>query len=115
MVNEFDKCKTEIETASYYKSTLKRNYIYKGPDIEKELKKELYVYNDYNAFESLIPKKGNIYELGSGYGFFSYILSLTSKERTINSFDLSEEKISIANNCTLKSELFNSEDSFYDS
>ena len=56
-----------------------------------------YILCPFLKLESLVPKKGNIIELGCGSGILTNILSLKSKGRKIKAIDIDGEKIKIAN------------------
>ena len=51
----------------------------------------------YQLFESLLPKKGTITDVGCGYGFLPYMLSFMSEDRIVIGTDYDEEKIAVAN------------------
>ena len=82
----------------YYTYKLIRNYIYKGPVLEWYAKIKTRLEKDYLPFETLIPRKAVITDLGCGYGFLAYILSFRSENRIITGMDYDEEKIDTANN-----------------
>lgn len=50
----------------------------------------------YGLVETLLPKKGRIMDLGSGYGFFSNMLGLASPEREVIGVELSQRKMRYA-------------------
>ena len=50
----------------------------------------------FRRIEPYVPRGGVIYDLGCGHGLFSLFLALSSGERMIEGYDLSEEKIRIA-------------------
>lgn len=90
------------ETVDYYRSKLIKNYIYKGPVLEWYCRIKTKLEGNYKSFESYLPKKGKITDVGCGYGFLSLMLGFMSKEREITGIDYDEEKISIATNCVSK-------------
>ena len=63
--------------------------------------------NNYELFDSLLPKTGKIVDVGCGYGFLSLMLSFKSNKRTILGIDYDDEKIEIAANCISKSDAVN--------
>ena len=100
---EFANLSQEIETASYYKEQLFNNFIFKGPVLEWYMKIKVRLEKNYTIYDELIPKNHKILDIGCGYGFLSYILSFTGKEREILGLDYDAEKISIAQNGFLRS------------
>ncbi len=99
---EYANLRTEIETVDYYYNRLTKNYIYKGPVLEWYMRIKVKMEDKYRLFESLLPKKGTITDIGCGYGFLPYMLSFMSEDRIVIGTDYDEEKISTANNCFSK-------------
>ena len=114
---EYQKIRNQYETPAYYKNKLISNYLYKGPVLEWYLKVKLILENSYKLFHKLIPEKGDIVDIGCGYGFMSYMLSFLSDKhvcrsgseggRKITGIDYDKNKIEIAENCFSKSENIN--------
>ncbi len=101
---EYEKMRNEIETVDYYINRLSKNYIYKGPILEWYMRIKVKLEGNYKLFESLLPKKGTITDVGCGYGFLPYMLSFMSEDRIVIGTDYDEEKIAVANNCFSKTE-----------
>jgi uncharacterized protein len=99
---EYTQMRTEIETVDYYYNRLTKNYIYKGPVLEWYMRIKVLLEDKYRLFESLLPKKGTITDVGCGYGFLPYMLSFMSPERIVIGTDYDETKIATANNCFSK-------------
>jgi 1-acyl-sn-glycerol-3-phosphate acyltransferase len=85
-------------TGKYYRKKLLLNYIFKGPVLEWYLKVKMKLENYYQSYNELLPRTGEILDLGCGYGFMCYMLSYTSPERKITGVDFDSEKIRIALN-----------------
>ncbi|MEE4198151.1 MAG: MMPL family transporter [Bacteroidales bacterium] len=100
----YQDMRQEIEDTKYYRDKLIKNYIYKGPVLEWYLRVKLRLENNYELFNSLIPRDATIYDIGCGYGFLSYMLYFVSEERKITGVDYDCEKINVANHCNLKSD-----------
>lgn len=100
----YNNMREEIEDTKFYSDKLIKNYIYKGPVLEWYLRVKLRLENNYEIFDSLIPRKAKIYDIGCGYGFLSYMLHFVSEDREITGIDYDDEKISVAYNCNLKNE-----------
>lgn len=96
---ELNKLNNKIETPEYFAQKLLSNYWYKGFTLELSAKKFTKRTALIQVINEQIPKQGNILELGSGYGFYTYMLFLLSSERTITAIETDEEKTAIAANC----------------
>jgi len=94
--NEYERFKSEQGTAEYYRRRLLLNFVFKGPILEWYLKIKLRLENNYTAYCELLPREGEILDLGCGYGFISYMLAFTSEHRYITGVDHDAEKIRIA-------------------
>lgn len=92
----------EIETVDYFFNRLSKNYIYKGPILEWYMRIKIKLEDNYRLFESVLPKKGTITDIGCGYGFLSYMLMFTGEERIIIGTDYDKEKIDVASHCFSK-------------
>lgn len=99
---EFEMLRKEIEQPKYFREKLIYNYIYKGPVLEWYMRIKTKLEKNYQIFHELVPLQGRILDIGCGYGFMSYMLSFTSKQRTITGLDYDEDKIDTANNCFSK-------------
>ncbi|MDF2436146.1 MAG: glycerol acyltransferase [Bacteroidota bacterium] len=95
---EYAKMREEIETVDYYFNRLSKNYIYKGPLVEWYMRVKVKMEDNYRLFESLLPKKGTITDIGCGYGFLPYMLAFMSEDRVVIGTDYDEEKIAVAAN-----------------
>jgi 1-acyl-sn-glycerol-3-phosphate acyltransferase len=104
MRNEYELLRQQKETVKYFRSRLIRNYIYKGPVLEWYCRIKTGLENNYQLFESLMPKTGKIIDVGCGYGFLPYMLMFMGRKREILGVDYDDEKIAVANNCVDKSE-----------
>ena len=99
---EYKKLKELKETPDYYKRKLINQYIYKSPVLEWYLKIKLKLEKNYKFFNDIIPHKAKIVDIGCGYGFLAYMLRFISKDRIILGIDYDEEKISVADNLSVK-------------
>jgi 1-acyl-sn-glycerol-3-phosphate acyltransferase len=101
---EYAAMRQEIETVDYFFNRLSKNYIYKGPVLEWYMRIKIKLEENYSLFESLLPKKGIITDIGCGYGFLPYMLCFMSKERKVIGLDYDQDKIAVANHCFSKNE-----------
>ena len=107
MREEYKQLRREQETVDYFRPKLIKNYLYKGPVLEWYCRIKVKLERNYKDFESYLPKKGKITDIGCGYGFLSLMLGFMSKEREITGIDYDDEKINIASGCISKSEKIN--------
>ncbi len=89
---------------AYFREAIVKNYMYKGPVLEWYMRVKLRFERWYDAYDSLLPRSGNIVDLGCGYGAMTYMLSMLSSKRNILGIDYDEEKIAVANNAFLKND-----------
>jgi predicted exporter/2-polyprenyl-3-methyl-5-hydroxy-6-metoxy-1,4-benzoquinol methylase len=96
--------KAAIEATRYYRGLLIKNYLYKGPVLEWYTRIKTGLEKNYHLFDTLLPRQGKIVDVGCGYGYLSYMLSLTAPARTITGIDYDDEKIEVAANGVLLSD-----------
>lgn len=94
--NEYEAFVNDCKTTFYYRRQVLENYLYKGPVLENYARVKLKLENYYQIFDELVPKKATITDMGCGYGFLDYMLSLRSEERFITGIDYDAEKIKVA-------------------
>lgn len=99
---EYQLLRGQCETVTYFRPRLIRNYIFKGPVLEWYCRIKTKLENNYELFESLVPKQGQIVDVGCGYGFLPYMLMYKSKDRNILGIDYDDDKIAVADNCVHK-------------
>jgi len=104
MRKEYDLLKQKKETVGYFRSRLIRNYIFKGPVLEWYCRIKTGLENNYQLFESLMPKTGKIVDVGCGYGFLPFMLMYKGRNRQILGVDYDDEKIAVADGCIDKSD-----------
>ena len=96
---ESSKFNKERKEANYLYGNIQANIDYKGAIIEWYYKvKWRLEKNNYIYYDSLIPSRAKVYDLGCGYGFLSCFLYLKSKSREIIGLDYDSDKIDIASN-----------------
>ena len=107
--SEYQKLRDEIETVDFYKETIHKNYVFKGPILEWYIKIKYGLEGAYSLFDELVPKSGQIVDVGCGYGLMTYSLGFTHKGRKFLGVDYDEQKIIVANNCPVKPDNINFE------
>ncbi|MDR1197764.1 MAG: 1-acyl-sn-glycerol-3-phosphate acyltransferase [Prevotellaceae bacterium] len=84
----------KIETLDYFKSFVMNNYIYKGVEVWRRVKKEL--------TETKMPEQINentVLFKNNGYGVQSFMFALANKNMQVIAVEENEEKTAIAKNC----------------
>lgn len=104
---EFDKLQSTLEQPLWHRERLFYNYIYKGPVLEWYMRVKVRLEKNYQQFHDLLPLKGNVLDIGCGYGFMSYMLHFSAPGRNIMGIDYDEEKTTVANHCFSKDEEIN--------
>ncbi len=104
MRKELEAVRAEKETPSYFKERIIRSYTYKGPVLEWYCRTKVKLENYYETFHKLIPRHGEFYDLGCGYGFMTYMLHWAAPDRRFTSIDYDEQKIETAQNNLFKNE-----------
>ncbi len=103
-ISQYSQFRASEGTGQYYRRLLALNYVLKGPVLEWYMRVKLKLENNYEIYNQLMPRDGNILDLGCGYGFISYMLMFTSEARQITGVDYDTEKIEVAENCFSKNE-----------
>jgi uncharacterized protein len=93
---EYESVTRQEENPDYFQYRLFSNYIYKGPVLEWYMKVKVALEGNYKQFHELVPVRGQILDLGCGYGFLCYMLAFLSKERIVTGVDYDAEKIETA-------------------
>ncbi|MCX6285765.1 MAG: 1-acyl-sn-glycerol-3-phosphate acyltransferase [Bacteroidetes bacterium] len=101
---EYLKFRTKHNTPAYNVLNLRLNYLFKGPSLEWSLRTKMILENNFDCYCNLLPGKGDILDLGCGYGYISYMLMLNSNERRITGVDSDSTRINIANHGYLKND-----------
>ncbi|WP_346318662.1 1-acyl-sn-glycerol-3-phosphate acyltransferase [Chitinophaga sp. YIM B06452] len=101
---EYEQMRKSIETPAWWREQLVYQYLYKGPVLEWYMRIKTKLENNYALFHELLPAKGNIMDIGCGYGFMSYMLHFLSPERTMLGVDYDEDKIATAQHCYIRNE-----------
>ncbi len=101
---EYNKFRAEKEGPSYFLDTLQKNFILKGPILEWYMRIKLKLENNYQLFHEILPARGTIVDVGCGYGFLGYSLTIGKASRQVIGIDYDVNKIEVAKNCAVKPE-----------
>ncbi len=104
---EYQNIKDEYAQTDFHRDYIIKNYLYKGPGLEWYTKIKTRLEDNYKLFNEIIPKQAIITDIGCGYGYLSYMLSMISENRTVIGIDYDEDKIAVANNCAIKNDRIN--------
>ncbi|MDR1667217.1 MAG: 1-acyl-sn-glycerol-3-phosphate acyltransferase [Bacteroidales bacterium] len=94
---QYSQWAEEIETADYYTDMVYHNYIYKGPAIERSVRKNL-----KRLDKTLIEQLTGYQKIGvknCGYGEFSLLLALVCKHSAVTASDPDGERLAVAAHC----------------
>lgn len=97
--HQYQLLRETLETPTFFKETILKNYIYKGPVLEWYLKIKYRLDGAYELFHHSVPRQATIVDVGCGFGLLSYSLALSSNGRNILGIDYDEDKIEIAKEC----------------
>lgn len=97
-IEQYAKISDEIETAAYFQDYVYHQYLYKGAEVAKVVKKNLSLQSTLEWVDSL-PNEGEITVNDCGYGEKTLLAALVKKHLHIIATDSDEEKISMARNC----------------
>ncbi len=93
-----------IETPAYYREQLIYQYIYKGPVLEWYMRIKTKMERNYEDFHRILPEKGDIMDIGCGYGFMSYMLHFVAPGRNLLGVDYDADKIAVAQHSYIRNE-----------
>ncbi|MDR3260644.1 MAG: 1-acyl-sn-glycerol-3-phosphate acyltransferase [Tannerella sp.] len=89
----------EIETPEYYSDPVIHNYIYKGPSIERTVRRNLRRHQNFATQIARLPDAGRVWVRNSGYGEFTLLLSLVKKQLQVVGIEKDPDLREIAANC----------------
>jgi 2-polyprenyl-3-methyl-5-hydroxy-6-metoxy-1,4-benzoquinol methylase len=101
---EYAAVREEFETPDYWADYIVKNFTYKGPILEWYTRIKLRLEDNYKFFNDVIPRSCTITDLGCGYGYLAFMLSMVSEGRIIKAFDYDQDKIEVARNCAINNE-----------
>ncbi|MDR0575863.1 MAG: 1-acyl-sn-glycerol-3-phosphate acyltransferase [Tannerella sp.] len=96
---EYKKLSKELETPEYYADLVLKNYIYKGPAIERAVRRNLKRHNNYAAEIAAMPDEGELTIRNAGYGEYALLLSLVKKNLRITVVEPNPDIRDLAENC----------------
>lgn len=105
MREEFILAKKEHAKSLYWRPTIIRNYVLKGPVLEWYVRVKFALERkNFEFYDELIDQRKTIYDIGCGYGYLSYYLHYRNPQREIIGLDYDEEKVLTAANAIKRNE-----------
>ena len=98
--DEYAKLAAEVETADYYADLVIHNYIYKGPSVERTVRRNLKNHNNYRDIISQLKNRNRVLIKNCGFGELPLLLSLVYKNMSVVATDENADKLELASNCT---------------
>ncbi len=98
MASEYKKIRKKYETPDYFRKKLIANYIYKTPILEHYTRIKTGIEKNYAFFNHILPKTGQITDIGTGYGYLPYMLHFCAPGRRLTGIDYDCQKINTAKN-----------------
>jgi 1-acyl-sn-glycerol-3-phosphate acyltransferase len=99
IIETYYQLSSEIETADFWANKVIHNYVYKGIDIEWNVRKNLRKNKNFTALIETLVGARKIKIINCGYGEFPLLASLVLKNADIYAFENDAEKFSLAKNC----------------
>jgi 1-acyl-sn-glycerol-3-phosphate acyltransferase len=98
-VEQYSLLAGQVETPAYYADSVRCNYIYKGPSVERAVRARLKRNNNYQELVGTLSGYGRVLVKNCGYGEFALLLALVCRQMTVVATDDDEERLAIASNC----------------
>jgi 1-acyl-sn-glycerol-3-phosphate acyltransferase len=99
IINKYHQLAVEIETADYFTDNVIHNYIFKGIEVEWNVRSSLRKFNNHYTQIEKLKRYKTIKILNCGYGEFPLLASLVLKHADIYAFENDVDKFSLAKNC----------------
>lgn len=99
MVDEFNAIASQTETVHYFSNRVMHNYIYKGADIARTVRKSLRKHSDWEELAQSLPSSGRVLFMEPGLGDASLICALACKGVEIDAVIADEMTRLLASNC----------------
>ena len=96
---EYRKLCRDIETPAYYADLVMKNYIYKGPSVEREVRRNLRKHTNYAKEIAALPDTGEIVIPNTGYGEYALLSALVKKDLQITAVEPDPDRHALAANC----------------
>ena len=98
-LKEYEKIASAVETPDYYADLVIHNYIYKGPSIERTVRRNLKKNGNYRELINSLAGKNRVLIMNCGYGEFPLLLSLVHKKTEVVAVESEPDLFDLAANC----------------
>ena len=100
-IKEYETLAAKAENADYYADLVLHNYIYKGPAIERTVRKNLKQNKNYTVLINSIPNEGK-YTINDteGYGESALLLALVRRNLEVKCILPDSDHFELASNCS---------------
>ena len=95
----YSKLAAEVETADYYSDLVVHNYIYKGPTVERTVRRNLKKYSNYSVLINNLAGCKRVLIINCGYGELPLLLSLVHKNTEVTAIENDRDCLDLAANC----------------
>lgn len=97
---EFLKIRNKLELKDYFQNILMSNYIYKDPEILKEINKDFLLnIKTYHLLNTTLPYMSKILHIANDFGQIDILVVAKSLDRKITTLLKNDSKREIAKNC----------------
>jgi 1-acyl-sn-glycerol-3-phosphate acyltransferase len=98
----FDALRKKMETATYFKSFVLHNYLYKGAHVERSVRHTLQQHACYAQWIDSFTGNGPVLVENSGYGVFAFLFAMVHKQVQVIAVEEDEDKVALASHCAGK-------------
>jgi 1-acyl-sn-glycerol-3-phosphate acyltransferase len=101
-IAEYQNIIRDVETADYYRYLVQCNYIYKGTEVAREMRRQFRAFGKWKSMIENMPENGRVRVENCGQGEFCLLAALVKKQLQIVGTDEDMEKLEIAEHCAAK-------------
>jgi 1-acyl-sn-glycerol-3-phosphate acyltransferase len=95
----FARISQQIETATYFKPFVLYNYLYKGVNIEYQVRKILTKTHCYAQWIDQYRQTAPVLIVNNGYGVLGFLFALVHKQVQVTAIDRDADNIALARSC----------------
>lgn len=99
MIDEFGRIAKQVEDVDYFSNRVFHNYIYKGKEVGRAVRKSLKENDNYRDLVAAMPETGRVLMVNPLYGEPALICSLVRKELAVDVLMEDNTNMLLASNC----------------